>query len=294
LPEEDNKMPFYYTPDISDKLTSYREEFSSFELTFAVMLKDDFTRKEPIGNIKVRMKKGENEEIKDEGPNVISAEKNYSGYYVFKALRNNGTTDAKYTVKIEPDLYYTIEKEKVDLSEITRLDLEFDGNGPGVGTISFKLNDVSELTEGDAIEFRNLTDDPETRRVMKVDSKKQTISWRGELKKDYSAGGSKIISMRDPIKKITLKPKPAYPFPDNITLIRGRVLDINPSSPPKIKVDERIETTTDERGEFVLYLRNVKVKEIVVSIEINGSEKLIHVPIQKENEKISLGKISFS
>jgi hypothetical protein len=287
-------MPFYYTPDISDKLTSYREEFSSFELIFAVILNDDFTKREPIGNIKVRMKKGENEEIRDEDPNAISAGKNNSGYYFFKAPRNNGTTDEKYTVKIEPDLYYTIEKEKVDLSEITRLDLKFDGNGPRAEMITFKLNDVSELTEGDVIEFRNSTGDIETRKIMKVDSKTQTISWREKLKKDFSVGVSKIIALRDPVKKITLKPKPAYPFPDNVTLIRGRVRDINPSSPPKIKGDGGIETTTDERGEFVLYLRNVKVGEVVVSIEINEVKKQIHVPIQKKNEKISLGVISFS
>lgn len=289
-------MSFYYTPDISDKLTSYREEFSSFELIFAVMLNDDFTKREPIGNIKVRMKKGENEEIRDEDPNAISAGKNNSGYYFFKAPRNNGTTDEKYTVKIEPDLYFTIEKENVDLSEIKKLDLRFEDKGPGIRETSSKLNDVSELKEGDVVEFLNPAHpgDEERRVIMKVDnSKKKIIYWSEELKHDFSVDGSKIIALRDPVKKITLKPKPAYPFPDNVTLIRGRIRDINPSSPPKIKVDVRIETTTDERGEFVLYLRNVKVGE-VVPIEINGAENPINVHIQKKNEKISLGVISFS
>ncbi|MCC7577325.1 MAG: hypothetical protein KK926_10890 [Methanomethylovorans sp.] len=68
-------------------------------LSFAVQLIDDFTNKEPIGSIQVKVKETDKK-----------AMKNTSGYYLFTDLKA-GT----YTVRVDSDLYFS-EEMTVDIS----------------------------------------------------------------------------------------------------------------------------------------------------------------------------------
>lgn len=263
-------MPFYYTPDVTEKFRAYKSPLSDDtrfrDLIFAVLPGDDFTGKEPVGNIRVLMKEGkikEDEEIEEGEPGVVKADKNSSGYYFFKTPKNydekrNGPLPMDYTVKIESDFYFPIEKENINLPELKKKDLELFDKGPQAKATNSRLKDVSELDKDDVIEFITPDNKKENRKITQVDSKNKIIFWRDGLENDYSKEGSIAIAVRDPVKKIILKPKPAYPFPDNVILTRGCIKkkDINTSKSPKIRVAGRIETMGDERGEFVLYFKD--------------------------------------
>lgn len=292
-------MPFYFTPDILDKFPDYREEFRPTKLIFGVLLIDDFTKTDPIGKIKIIKKESDNEDFKDNCNDIKDncGIKNRSGYYFFRtSISNSNLIADKYFINVESDLYFNIKKEneEIILSELKKTKLKFFDKGPSAKEMSSKLSDVSELSKGDEVEFHNPDDETEKKKIIDINEKQKIISWIGELEHDFSADGSTIIVFRDPIKKISLIPKPAYPFPDTATLVRGRVSNINPEKPPTVIVEGMIETKTDERGEFVLYLKRVKPKDkITVKISKNGDEKKIELTIQKEKETISLGVISF-
>lgn len=250
-------MAFYYTLDFAKRFNDYelstQDDFRSGDLIFAVLLVDDFTGKEPLGDIKVLMKEGEDEEIKEGYIGVTKAEKNCSGYHFFKKPKNiEVPTVDKYTVKVESDLYFTIEKEKINLPDLKKLDLEFFGKGPKASETSSKLDDISQLSKGDKVEFKNPDDKKETRKITEIKKEENTILWKEELENDYSSAESSIIALKDPVRKIRLKPKPSYVFPENVILIRGH---IDPPGFRKIRVAGRIESSTDDRGEFVLYLK---------------------------------------
>lgn len=67
---------------------------SSLSLSFAVWLVDDYTQKEPLGEIRVSLK-GEN----------VKPVKNLSGYYTF-----SGLPEGKYTLCVKSELYFSEEK----------------------------------------------------------------------------------------------------------------------------------------------------------------------------------------
>ena len=70
----------------------------------------------------------------------------------------------------------------------------------------------------------------------------------------------------DPVLELTLKPKPAYPFPRGATLIRGIVRDNHGEPVPEAKVEvvgKEIENKTTENGEFVLYFKNLTEDDII-------------------------------
>lgn len=71
-------------------------------LSFAVWLVDDYTQKEPLGEVRVTLK-GEN-------ITTVKAVKNLSGYYTF-----SGLSEGKYTLNVESELYFS-EKKPVDTS----------------------------------------------------------------------------------------------------------------------------------------------------------------------------------
>ena len=98
--------------------------------------------------------------------------------------------------------------------------------------------------------------------------------------------------------EVALKPSPVYPFPENATLLRGVVRDaINVDEPirnAKVKVMEYgLETTTDENGNFVLYLSEIE-NEKEVNIEIQKYEYTKNVDVVVEESKAkSMGIITF-
>lgn len=75
---------------------------SSLNLSFAVWLIDDYTQKEPIGEVRVTLK-GEN-------ITTVKAVKNLSGFYTF-----SGLPKGKYTLNVESEFYFPEEKQ-VDTS----------------------------------------------------------------------------------------------------------------------------------------------------------------------------------
>jgi hypothetical protein len=70
---------------------------SSLSLSFAVWPVDDYTKKEPLGEVRVTLK-GENIQS-------IKAVKNLSGYYIFPDL-----TEGEYTLSVESNPYFSEER----------------------------------------------------------------------------------------------------------------------------------------------------------------------------------------
>jgi hypothetical protein len=74
------------------------------------------------------------------------------------------------------------------------------------------------------------------------------------------------LTQNNPTKEIVLKPKPAYPFPNGATLVRGMVLDQteNPIPNATVEVKEKnLKTLTSEKGEYVIYFPALKANDII-------------------------------
>jgi hypothetical protein len=265
-------MPFI-RPYVTDKFTAYLGDERCTRLSSALWLIDDYTKKEPIGQIKVRIKEGD-----------IKPFKNLSGYYSFVDL-----APGIYKIKIESDLYFPEERE-VDTSKVKTLDvrLEFDAAGPASGDTSTKLKDVSKLQVNDIVEFHNPDRVTEYRKISNIEQNNTIIHWNEELKSDFSEKGSSVLGLKNLITEILLKPKPSYPFPGSATLVRGRVLkNSNPVVDAEVRVVENdIVTKTDENGEFVLYFKGIKEKKIEIQIEKDGYPKM-EATIQEGKTTIS-------
>lgn len=90
---------------------------------------------------------------------------------------------------------------------------------------------------------------------------------------------SSSIDPNNPVFIIRLKPKPEYPFPDNATLFRGLVISSldEPIEGARIVVEEKnIETITDSKGEFVVYLEATTQEEKMI-MKIGSNEFTIAV-----------------
>jgi hypothetical protein len=174
---------------------------SSLSLSFAVWVVDDYTQKEPLGEVCVTLK----------GKNVptVKAVKNLSGYYTF-----SGLPEGKYSLNVEPELYFS--EEKV------------------VDTRSF-------------------------------------------------------IGSNEPVVEIFLMPKPSYLFPGKATLLRG-MLAAEQELLSGIIIEAISKSTgrkiwgiPDEKGEFVLYFKEiVKGKaDIILEIKGEGIEKTLPASIEE-------------
>lgn len=97
-------MPFV-SPYITDKFTAYQDMVVLTKLSMAIWLIDDYTKKEPIGEIKIKIQNRDTNEIRN-----VKAAKNLSGYFIYKDL-----PDARYSISIEPELYFPIKEIPVDL-----------------------------------------------------------------------------------------------------------------------------------------------------------------------------------
>jgi hypothetical protein len=91
-------------PYITEELTAYFTESISSSLSLALWLMDDYTKRRPIGNVKVLIKK-EN----------LKSFVNLSGYHLFTDLPLGS-----YEVTVESDFYFP-ENTTVDTSDTSRL-----------------------------------------------------------------------------------------------------------------------------------------------------------------------------
>ena len=89
----------FSTPYETGQYVAYPGERITTKLSFAVKFIDDFTKKETIGSIKVKIKETDTKSIK-----------NPSSYYLFTDLEV-GT----YTVSVDSDLYFP-EEATVDIA----------------------------------------------------------------------------------------------------------------------------------------------------------------------------------
>lgn len=268
-----------------DRFTLYEGDERTTDLSLAIQLIDDFTDKEPLGHIRVK--------IKDEKKKAV---RNLSKYYIFTGLENR-----KYTVVIESDLYLP-EEITIDASKIKFLSkkkLEFSAAGPAAKMNHTTLKDALEL-EGIVVEFRNPAGDIEQRSIIST-SKDNKIYWKKPLKNNFNVVGSSIHA-QDYILEIILQPAPSYSFPNHITLVSGLISnsDKYPVDDALVKVKgmevqgRGIITRSDKGGEFLLYFKEIKTGQIEISIEKNGVQKSEPVKITlTDREKIFVGDIAF-
>lgn len=104
-----------------------------------------------------------------------------------------------------------------------------------------------------------------------------------------------LLDPKDPVIEVILKPAPSYPFPSNATLIRGVISNSDPTMINNLKIkaiEPNLETTTDENGEFVLYFKNMKNKDITIEISKDILSKKVSTSLD-EGKTRSIGKIMF-
>ena len=104
-----------------------------------------------------------------------------------------------------------------------------------------------------------------------------------------------------PLEIITFAPTPAYPFPANATLVRGKVQQAGAGAPnivvtttydevdpadPTLTIPEDIETLTDREGEFVLFFKRLPAKTQAITVRVRGTAVQIAVVIT-EGETLS-------
>jgi len=248
-------------------------------LSFAIWLKDDYSKKKPIGQTRVWIKAGN-----------IKAFKNPSGAYIFTDLASGMLI---YTVNIESDFYFPEERE-FDASMIRTKDipLKFENDGPASGSINARLENASELHIDDVVEFHNPVGDIEQKKITNIEANNITISWNIGLKYDFSAKGSTVRVLKYLIDRVLLKLKPSYPFPNNANLVRGLIIDSfnNAVEGIQVKVENQIETKSDKNGEFVLYFKKITDP---VEIIINGVPQPDEITLE-EGKTIFLGKTVIS
>ncbi|WP_406661838.1 hypothetical protein V7O66_04790 [Methanolobus sp. ZRKC3] len=105
---------------------------------------------------------------------------------------------------------------------------------------------------------------------------------------------------KNPVVEISMKPRPSYPFPKNSTLVRGLISNGDTVAAEVKIVDEIPETLADDRGEFVLYIKEaVKDKKINIQITKNQISKMVGTTTEgksisiEEGKEIFVGVISF-
>jgi len=262
----------------TDNFTVYQGDKITKSVSLVISLKDDFTSKDVICPLKVTLREGNiNSEYdvksKTGFERNIKPIKNLSGYYVFSGLK-----ESKYILEITPESFlsrfYIPEKIGIDL-------LKFDINGPAAGDTSTKLKDVLKLQKGHIIEFINQKGEVERKKITDIDNDRN-ISWVGGLEYNFNAPDDYILSLDNLVVEVSLKPSPSYPFSKYATLVRGLLKDSKGNSVigAKVKIAKlNLETESVEEGEFVLYLNNVKFKEV------ENSKISIHIESVKENSQ---------
>jgi len=98
---------------------------------------------------------------------------------------------------------------------------------------------------------------------------------------------------KNPVIEITLNPRPAYPFPNNATLVRGLLSNTDPIVNAEVSVlGKTIKSKTNEKGEFALFFEGIKKEDIAIEIKKDGTTKTVNATIE-EGKTVSIGKITF-
>ncbi len=131
-------------------------------------------------------------------------------------------------------------------------------------------------------------------------------SCKVQITSDYYIDDSFEVLLSDldptePVKEVTLKPNPAYPFPNGTTLIRGRVVE-----PPnttyaieaKVEAPEKsLQNKTNSKGEYVLYFKLLTEDDIACEEDPNTKQTIHYVKTsagKKLDVKASHGTFSGS
>lgn len=185
----------------------------------------------------------------------------------------------------------TIDNFYITDSLITKLSMALQITDSFTGEMVFDVVRVS-IPENNKIAYKNpsgyfiFTDLRDGNYLVEIDSE---IFFPVNKQIDTSS-----LDPKNPVVTINLIPKPAYPFPENATLIRGIVTRITgPVENALIKViGKQFETMTDERGEFALYFKDIKNEHIQINIQKGGDTKIITADVF-ERKTISTGIIPF-
>jgi hypothetical protein len=104
------------------------------------------------------------------------------------------------------------------------------------------------------------------------------------------------VKEQPPLELVILTPTPAYPFPANATLIRGKVLpagnailravvstdydEVDPQDSTQT-VQVHVETITDPEGEFALFFRRLPLRNQAITLQAvrNGPPVLVNTQI---------------
>lgn len=126
----------------------------------------------------------------------------------------------------------------------------------------------------------------------------QNGTYTVSVKSDYYFDEEQPVLVPRPDPKapsitITLKLKPAYPFPSHATLVRGVVKNTLPVVGAEVSVVGKPNLSrTDEGGEFVLWFKGIKEESITIEIKKGGNTKTVNVTV-KEGKTVSAKKIAF-
>jgi hypothetical protein len=120
---------------------------------------------------------------------------------------------------------------------------------------------------------------------------KYTLSVESELyfSEEKAVDTSSFVGSKEPVVEVLLRPRPSYPFPGRATLLRGMLaaeLGLLPGVTIKvisISTGREIFAIPDEKGEFVLYFKEIVKGKVDIIIEIKGEgiEKTLPVSIEE-------------
>ncbi|QWH88416.1 hypothetical protein EXW29_09540 [Bacillus toyonensis] len=237
-------------------------------LSIAIRLVDDFTMKEPIGDIKVSI-----EEI------AMEAVKNLSGYYVFTNLP---TDIHKVRVVVRADLYLSVDKEvvlKPDTPIIEEVVLQpnrvysFPSGSTLLRVVAQDLNanaihDVNVQMEIFQVESTTIA----TARVGSEDAMAGASSIRLMIGEDVMLKVNDMLMIKDSKRENLEFCRIGKPLPENNITQPFRL--INPlkfrhvvGTPLNImKVDSVLEKSTDDKGEIAIYFKISQTSKFIISI----------------------------
>jgi len=251
-------------------------ERHSTKLSLAVSLLDVYSKGKPIGRVDVTLDGRKEKPVK-----------NLSSYYLFLDL-----PDDSYTIRVRSDYYfdedsgtYLFSRENVPGDDSDRL-LRF-----LVDDLDIDWAESAEIHKSDDGKTIHIFKDENSAEI-KIDEEQEEATLEisdgriHDLTVKREDGKLKLYKL---VVNITLKPKPSYPFPPGVTLVRGKVYDSagEAVSGAKVRVKEKgIENETTEKGEFVLFFRPFTEDEIIrvdgkKFVKGNG-DKTLHLEVEYE------------
>ena len=138
------------------------------------------------------------------------------------------------------------------VSMAVRLHDEFTGSGRALGNVVVSIRDRARHPVRNRSGYHVFMDLASGDVVIQVRSK-----WYLDEDRDLRLPLSDRLN---PLLEVSLKPNWLYPFPRNVTLIRGLVQDVHGSPVPAARVEfltlagKQVENRTDSGGRFVLFI----------------------------------------